>query len=160
MLTLSIISPIFFSIGLLLLILNFGIQPSLSENYYRLKEKKLGVLFYAYLVITALLLIAPLCEYGGIFGFLTAAGLCFVGAAAAFKDDKTQRKVHVGGAIASAGGAVGTLIKIKMIKYTLIVVPVIILIAALTKKIKTSYIFWLEMCAFYSLFLGMIIFLA
>ena len=33
-------------------------------------------------------------------------------------------------------------------------------IITLTKKIKTSYIFWLEMCAFYSLFLGMIIFLA
>jgi hypothetical protein len=47
-----------------------------------------------------------------------------------------------------------------MIKYALIVVPIIALIAALTKTIKTSYVFWLEMCAFYSLFIGMIIFLA
>lgn len=160
MFTLTIIGSVLFSVGLLMLIQNFNIQSSLSENYYRLKDKNIGYLFYIYLVFTSLLLVAPLCEFAGIFGFLSAAGLMFVGAAAAFKDDKTQRRVHEVGALISASGAIATLIKLGTIKYAIYVIPVMLLFALFTKTIKSSYIFWLEMCAFYSLFVGLLVFLA
>ena len=159
MLTLSIIGIIWFILGLIYLLYNFNIQPSLSQNYYCLKERNKGHWFYLYLIITVFLLIYPLCNIAGGFGFMTCAGLAFVGAAAAFEDDKTQFKVHVTGAAVSATGAILTLFTMGLLKVVLITLPIALILSLITKTFRTSYVFWLEMVAFFSLFTGLILFL-
>ena len=158
-LTLSIIGASFFTIALIILIILYGIPSSLSESFYNLGGRNgKGYLFYLMLVITVLLLIAPLVEAAGGFGFATAAALAFVGAAAAFKDDKITKIVHISSAALSGLFSLITLFKMKEL---ILVVPVIIgilLLAFFTKTIKSSRIFWIEMVAFYSIFVGLIVY--
>lgn len=159
MVYLVLISVIFFTAGLIYLLANFGIQDSLSQYYYCLKEKKLGYCFYLYLAITVFLLVPVLCQLFGMWGFLAAAGLLFVGASGAFKDDTTQHIVHSTGAGISALSAIIIVCKIHMLKYAFFVFIIVLLFAGLTNTVEKCYVFWLEMIAFYSLFLGLLIFL-
>lgn len=147
----------FFSTALAILIARFGIPRSLSQSYYNLggKEGK-GYLFYLMIVITVFLLISPLVEAAQYWGFLTAASLAFVGAAAAFKDNITQRIVHITSALLSALCAGFTLYRMDKL---IVLIPVIIIVvtAALsTKTVKKSIIFWMEMIPIYSIFTGLI----
>lgn len=147
-----------FTIGLSYLLYNFGIQPSLSQYYYCLNNKySKGHWFYLYLMITVILLVVPLCEICGSFGFLSVLGLSFVGASAAFSDDKMQGRVHLIGAIVSAIGAILCLFMLNMLKWAIPVTIIVLILAWATKTMKQSYIFWLEMICFYSLFLALIL---
>ena len=83
----------------------------------------------------------PLCNIAGGFGFLTCVGLAFVGAAAAFEDDKTQFKVHVTGAAVSATGAILTLFTMGLLKVILITLPIALILSLITKTFRTSYVF-------------------
>lgn len=156
-LTLSIIGAVFFTIALAILIALYGIPTSLSESFYNLGGRTgKGYLFYAMLVITVFLLMAPLVEAANSIGFLTAASLAFVGAAAAFKSDKTQFLIHVISAGLCASMACLTLLKIDKLIILLPIGSIVILSAILTKTIKKSYIFWLEMIPMYSIFVALI----
>lgn len=159
MIYLVLIATIFFTVGLIYLLVNFGIQESLSRYYYCLKEKNLGYCFYLYLAITSFLLAPVLFQLFGAFGFFAAAGLLFVGASPAFEDDKTQHIVHSTGAGIAALMSIIILLKIHMIKYAFFVFIISLIFAGLTNTVEKSYVFWLEMIAFYSLFLGLLIFL-
>ena len=158
-LALSIIGAGFFSVALAILIAKFGVPKSLSESFYNLGGRKgKGYLFYLMLAITVFLLIAPLVEAAQYWGFLTAASLAFVGAAAAFKDDKTQKIVHITSALLSALCACFTLYTMGEL---IVLIPVIIIVvtsALLTKTVKQSLTFWMEMIPMYSIFTGLIIY--
>lgn len=156
-LTLSIIGAAFFSIALAILIILYGIPESLSQSYYNLGGNKgKGYLFYLMLVITVFLLIAPLTEAAKFFGFMTGFFLAFVGAAAAFKDDKVQHIVHVSSAVLSSVFAGLTLFKIEQLLWLIPVGIIIIILASLTKTWKKSIVFWSEMLPIYSTFAGLI----
>lgn len=156
-LALSIIGVGFFSIALAILITLFGIPKSLSESFYNLGGKKgKGYLFYLMLVITVFLLIAPLVEAAQYWGFLTAVSLAFVGAAAAFKDDKVQKIVHITSAALSGVCAGFTLYTMHELLMLIPVIIVIVIAAILTKTWKKSLTFWIEMIPMYSVFAGLI----
>lgn len=156
-LMLSIIGAVFFSTALAILLILYGIPTSLSESFYNLGGRYgRGYLFYLMLVITVFLLIIPLVESAQVLGFLTATSLAFVGAAAAFKSDKVQLLVHVGAALLSAIMACLTLVTIGQIAMVIPVSIVVLISALLTRTIKKSCIFWLEMIPLYSIFIGLI----
>ena len=159
MLTLSIIGISFFSIILGFLIYKFGIPESLSQTYYNLEnyKKDIGILFYLYLVVTVFILAIPMIEAAKIWGFISCIGLLFVGAAPAFKE-KHQKYIHVCGAALAALGSIILLITINKWIYSFIILAIILILSLSTKTLKQSIVFWLEMLAFYSLFLGLILF--
>lgn len=156
-LTLSIIGSVFFSTALAILLILYGIPKSLSESFYNLGGRGgRGYLFYLMLVITVFLLVFPLVESAGALGFFTAASLAFVGAAAAFKSDKSQLLIHVISAILCASMACLTLFKINKLIILLPVGLVVIAAAILSRSVKKSYKFWLEMIPMYSIFAALI----
>jgi len=159
-LLLSIIGAAFFSVCLALLIIKFGIPESLSDSYYNLggKEGK-GILLYGMLVITAFLMLAPMIEAAGVWGFLCGAALCFVGAAPAFKKDGSGSLdpiIHIVSTIICATCSLAVLIKINLWWMAIITLGIAIGLAFWTKTVKKCYVFWLEMAAFYGLFAGVI----
>jgi len=158
-LILSIIGTLFFSAGLALFIYWFKLPPSLSETYYNLekKHKNWGMMFYGYLTITVFILIAPAVEAAGLWGFLCAAAACFIAAAPRFKE-KDQALVHIISTIISAGSSLIALIVMHKLWVAAIVTAIVIGLAIWTKTYKSSLVFWLEMMAFYSLFIALIIF--
>lgn len=159
MLTLSIIGSTFFSVILGVLLYKFGVPPSLSETYYNLEKNKKGsgILFYLFLVITVFILVIPMIEATGFWGFLCGAGLLFVGAAPAFKENH-QARIHFCGAIICALGAVMELIMMYKWLWIIPILAIVTILSLSTKTCKSSIVFWLEMLAFYSLFLGLILF--
>lgn len=158
-LILSIVGTAFFSAVLALFIIWFKLPPSLSETYYNLekKHKGWGAFFYVYLVVTVFILIAPAVEAAGLWGFLCAAAACFIGAAPRFKE-KDQALIHVVSTIISAVSSVIALIVMHKLWVAAIIAAIVIGLAIWTKTYKSSLVFWLEMMAFYSLFIGLIIF--
>ncbi len=158
-LLLTIIGILFFSIGIITLIVLFDIPPSLSESYYNLLNlnKDFGILFYIYLILTVFILIIPMVEATGFWGFLCGAGLLFVGAAPAFKKNN-QKYIHFCGAILCAISAIMELIMIHKWLWIILILAIAVILSLFTKTCKSSTVFWLEMIAFYSLFLGLILF--
>jgi hypothetical protein len=74
--------------------IKYGVQKSISDSYYRLPEKQkyLFTLFCWGFSIPAIIL-------GNCFlMFLAGTGICFVGAAAAFKGNEMEHWVHMAGA--------------------------------------------------------------
>ena len=124
-----------------LLIVKFNIPPSLSESYYNLGgSKKYGALFYLMLAITAFLMVIPMVEAMGIWGFFISAGLLFVGAAPAFRS-KSEHWIHVIGALTAAISSILGLLFLNKIIIIFIVFAVILVLAFLTNTYKTSGIF-------------------
>jgi len=77
--------------------IKYGIQPSISESYYKL-PKSINWLFTLFcwgFAIPALIIGVQLTD--NFLMFLAASGICFVGAAAAFKQTLTKN-VHMIGA--------------------------------------------------------------
>ena len=157
-LVLTIIGSLWFSIGLAIFLRLFNIPPSLSETYYNLEKtrKKNGAFFYLYLIVTVFLLLPPMVQVAQYWGFLCGVGLAFVGAAPAFKSD--QKYIHFIGAIVSAISSIFILIVIKKWWVLFIITAIVAGLSIWTKTYKSSLTFWLEMIAFYSLFLGLLIF--
>ena len=142
-----------------MLMMCFGIPSSLSESYYILEKesKDLGALFYLFLLITVFVLVIPMIEATGFWGFICGAGLLFVGAAPAFKSDD-QKYIHIIGAAVSAISAFIQLIVMHKLLCLLPVIVIVTILSLVTKTYKSSLVFWLEMIAFYSLFPGLILF--
>lgn len=158
-LSLAIAGAAWFSLCLGILLSKFGIPPSLSESYYNLggKDGK-GYLFYIMLLVTVFLMITPMVQAAGGWGFLCGLGLLFVGAAPAFKGDSGIDKIlHPVGAIACAASA--ALILIHIGEWGWLVASAFFAwgIAYATMTMRQCYIFWLEMAAFYGLFAGVIV---
>lgn len=80
-------------------IINIGLPPSISETYYKLERKWL---FSIVLIVAASLTVSPLLNHTPeeyqFLGFFIVAGILFVAASPAFKDEFVG-KVHKGSAI-------------------------------------------------------------
>ena len=161
------------SIGIFLLyvLLSFivfkKVPPSLSNTYYMYEHihKYLKFLFPIMMFLVAGLLLPAWLEVTSdsiwqFLSFLTCASIMFVGAVPNFKSIGIESTIHTVAAIFAA---------VCSILWSILVVgcwlPIIgwliifISIAGFTKTLKSAYIFWLEMVAFFQLFTTLIIYL-
>ena len=143
------------------------IPYSLSNTYYMYKEKKewLKYLFPIVMFLTSGFLLPAWLEAteGSVWqflSFLTCASIMFVGAAPNFKDTNIESKIHEIAAICAAVFSIlWSIIVVGSWEFIIMWLLYFIAIALLTDTLKKSYIFWLEMAAFISLFSNLIIFI-
>lgn len=155
-----------FFIGLLIFtayvavaVVKFGVPKSLSDTFYLYGGKPKGYVFTAALWLTVFL-IAPLWlsvseDALAFSAFLACAGLLLVGAAPMFKGE--DARWHEAFAIICAVFALLWQVLNKQYWEMVAVLVIIVIIAVVTKTLKSSRTFWLEMVAFYSTFLSIII---
>lgn len=126
--------------------LKYGILPSISESYYVLPKnyKPLFTLFcWAFAFPAIILGSTPLMFFAG-------AGICFVGAAAAFKE-KMTKEVHYGGAMV---GIICSQLSIGLDFHFYYINAFFIITAALIillKKYLSNTTWWIEIDAFISI---------
>lgn len=145
----------------------FGVPESLSNTFYLYNDKKkhLGILFPIMMISMAGLLLPTWLEISALSNlqfttFLTAAGLIFTGSAPAFKGNDLEKRVHTVSALVAAAFALLWVIFVSKLWFTILIwFVVILLIAFVTKTIKSSYIYWLETVAFMSTFTSILFFL-
>ena len=138
----SITLSIFISY-ILFVMIRFGILPSISDSYYKIKAKPLFTFFLWSVAIGAILL------GDSILMFLAGSGIVFVGAAAAFRQ-RITKTVHVIGAVS---GIVFSQLEI-IINYQMWWVTFIFASLAWvlhSNKIKNKT-WWIEILAFVSVF--------
>jgi hypothetical protein len=157
MITLTIIQIVIFVSYVSFIILKFGILPSISESWYKLRELKgswygLFTLFCFGIGITMFGQtngVAP-----GLF-FLSAAGFSAVGVATMFKlKDDIQPYIHFVGALC---GVIGALLGIWVERCTSF--PFIFFMAIsllITLTIEKNRTWWIEMYAFLCISLGLL----
>lgn len=144
----------------------FGVPKSLSMTYYLFKGKKnsLKCLFPIMIVSLCMLLIPSWIELSEssnfqFLSFLAPVALVFVGFTPAFNDADMYKTIHNIAAYSCAVLAMLWIILVTPFWYIiLIVLGIISVIAVLTKTVKSSYIYWLEMVAFISLFTSIIVY--
>ena len=145
-------------------LLLFGVPKSLSMTYYLFKDKieTLRFLFPAMMTMLTVFLMPCWLEIseGSPFqfmAFLSAAGVLFVGAAPAFKSSSLENAVHQWSAYICAAAAIAWICLVTPYWWIiLIVLGIIALLAIVTKTVKSSYIYWLEMVAFISTFISIV----
>ena len=144
MVTLAIISAILFAIYLFCMAKLHGVQPSVSDNYYVSKHPwtfTLAMWTVAFTMLPPML--SATTETFQFTAFLSCAGIAFVGAAAAYKQQLTNT-VHIAGAITAALFAI-------IWAYT--ICPPLPTIAILTAAyillaVRRHKIYWAEITAF------------
>lgn len=144
----------------------FGVPKYLSMTYYLFKEKNdvLKILFPAMIAMMCICLIPCWIKIskGSNFpflSFLSSVALMFVGATPAFKSSKIENNVHMYSAYCFVAFAILWIILVTPYWYVILIVSVIIGIAGwLTKSWKTGYIYWLEMIAFLSTFISILLY--
>ena len=145
-------------------LLLFGVPKSLSMTYYLFKDRveTLKWLFPSMMTLLTIFLMPCWLEIsdGSPFQFtviLSAAGVLFVGAAPAFKSSSLENMVHQVSAYICSAAAIAWICLVTPYWWIiLIVLAVIALLAYITKTIKSSYIYWLEMIAFISTFISIV----
>lgn len=136
-------SFIIFVLYLIAMAATYGVQPSVSDNYYASKNRWafLWVMWLiAFCMLPALFSVTP--DNWKFSAFLACGGLVFVGAAAAFKEDLTKN-AHYFGAIVSAACA---LIWLAVQVPIPIFVTMLTLIAIVSKVEQKLY--WAEVMLF------------
>ena len=165
-----ILSSIAISIFILYVVISLcifqKIPASLSNTYYMYKEKKewLKYLFSIIMVSVAGLLMPAWLEategsYLQFLSFLTCAAIMFVGTAPNFKGTKLESTVHSASAIIAAICAMFWCLFVVgswgiILGYLILILG----LSLITKTLKTSYTFWLEMVAFLSLYTSLLIY--
>jgi hypothetical protein len=121
----------------------YGVQPSISDSWYTLGKKHPLFTLWLWAVAFTIGIIGGINE--NVFYFLSCACLCFVGAAAEFKE-KLTGIVHVVGAVGGIGLAFAGQV------YEGMWIPLVVFIAGaiLIYKIKriTNKTWWVENLAF------------
>jgi len=130
----------------------YGILPSVSESYYELPDKYnfLFTLFCWGFAIPTMIIGVDLTD--NFLMFFAGAGICFVGAAAAFKEE-LPKKVHETSAIigiVSSQLSIAFDFKMYYVNIIFAVLFALIMFLKLKYKIET-HIFWIEMVAFTSI---------
>ena len=144
MVTLAITSATIFATYLFLMAKVYGIQPSISDNYYVSKHPwtfTLVIWIVAYTMLPPML--SATTETYQFTAFLSCAGIAFVGAAAAYRQSLSNT-VHTIGAVIAALFAI-------IWAYTICPpLPTIAILAAvniLLSKVSNK-IYWIEIAAF------------
>jgi len=143
------------------IISKFGILHSISLSWYRLQEKnpKQGFLFTFFcwgLAIPMMMMSAYIDADTSTLIMLSGGGLVFTGSAAAFKskDAKTDLVHFIGAATAIISGLLG--IGLIYNNFVPMVIVALATILAYMNKLKNG-IFWIEVIAFISIIVGLII---
>ena len=140
----------------------FGIPKSLSESFYLYdnKKKHLGYIFTLFMFAMAFCLMPGWIEISEVWSswshhltflaFLTAAAICFVGAAPAFRANKLEGTVH---SVAAKFCAATALAWCFVVCWNIAYVPAIgaaipAVYGWVSKTWKTAQVYWLEMMAF------------
>lgn len=136
-------------------ILFFNVPHSLSMTYYLYKDRwNIGWVFpVMMLVIVGLLLPSWLTISDGstfqFLSFLAPASLAFVAAAPAFLNGGMENAVHNFAAYFAAACSILWVVLVTPYWYNIVFWGVIcVILALLTKTVKSSYTYWLEMIAF------------
>ena len=153
-----------FAIYNAIILLLFGVPKSLSMTYYLFKERNniLKVLFPSMMTLLGVFLMPCwiAMSEGSNFqflAFLSAASLLFVAFAPAFLESSLENMVHQVSAYCCAAFAMLWIILVTPYWYViLIVLGVVAALAIITKTVKSSYIYWLEMVAFVSTFIAIV----
>ena len=133
-----------FTAYILFIIKKYGIQESVSNSYYKLPEKQRWIFTIA-LWSFAFPAIVLGVEKSGL-AFLAGTGICFVGAAPAFRGDKMEETVHIAGALAGVIGGLLFMIFTGLWWLAVITLAVMAFIKLSAIQNKT---WWLELAAFY-----------
>lgn len=153
-----------FAIYNAIVLLLFGVPKSLSMTYYLFKDREnvLKYLFPSMMTLLGIFLMPCWIQMseGSPFqftAFLSAASLIFVAFAPAFKESDLENTVHQVSAYCCAAFAMLWIILVTPYWYViLIVLGIVAAIAIVTKTVKSSYIYWLEMVAFISTFITIV----
>ena len=132
------------------IVARYGILRSISQSYYELPKnlKPIFTLAMWGFAFPAMLIGTPLT---GLL-FFAAAGIMFVGAAAAFNDKEITRPVHfigAGAGVLFSQLAIGLVFGLWQINLVFVVASLLLII--FNKKIKETDLFWIEILAFISI---------
>jgi hypothetical protein len=153
---LSIIQILIFVSYITFILIKFGVLPSISESWYRLRD--LGGVWYSLFTWFCWTLgFTMLFQTNGntpLF-FLSGVGLCAVGAATMFKlKDDIQPYIH---SIGAAIGIISALIGLGVERHAwLPLVDFIILAVILYIFVDKNKTWWIEILAFLSIGLGLL----
>lgn len=129
----------------------YGIQNSISESYYRLDFKNKKYIFAGVIWGFAV----PVMYAGdNALMFLAGGTICFVGGAAAFKKNRMEKWVHMSGAI---GGIILGMLSLIINYDNLPFVLMAALISAVLYFNATNKIWWIEIVAFLTIWLGILL---
>lgn len=155
------------------IIYRFGVLGSLSESYYRLQRAyKKGWIFSAVLVVVVALVLPSWLDLADghtfqFLGFLAPASLLFVAAAPRFRESLTDAVHYVAAVVA----ALCSILWVLLINKDL---PLFLVLAVICTALffyrrynfyfkkkgvwvkQSTIVFWLEILAFYSLFISLI----
>ena len=144
----------------------FGIKNSLSQTFYEFKNIKSWYRFFfpimmismGFLLIPAWLVISEGSKYMFIV-FLASTGIIFTGSAPAFNRNKLEDRMHTGSAYFAAFFALLWIILVAKLWWIIIIWGMIILLIALiTRTLKTAIVYWLETVTFLSTFTSIILY--
>lgn len=133
------------------IVIKYGILPSISDSWYKLprNQQPLFTFFCWGFAMPALIIGVELTD--NFLMFLAGSGICFVGAAAAFKE-KLTKSIHYGGAYC---GIICSQLSIAfdfhMYYVNIISVGLMLLILLFRKKLNYNNIWWQEIIAFTSI---------
>lgn len=142
----------------------FGVPRSLSNTFYLFNERKpwQRFLFPVMMIGMTFLLLPAWLEISStssfmFTAFLAAGGIMFTGAAPNFNSGDLENKVHTTSAIFAAVFALLWVILVAELWWFIIVWAVLILMMALlTKTLKSGLVYWLETIAFMTTFTSII----
>lgn len=152
--TLTIIQSIVFITYVLFIVYRFGILPSISESWYKLKPLNLGILFTLFCWGIGLPMVFRNTGISPFF-FISGAAICFTGVATAFKlQYGIERIVHAAGAIICViAGLIALWVDFGMwCPSAVFFIGALIIKAA---KIKNE-IWWIEIYSFIVILAGLI----
>jgi hypothetical protein len=140
------------------IVVKFGIQPSISDSFYALRDKYgesslIPWLFWLFLINISWPLF-PLLKFNG-FAFFGMAGIILVGATAQYRQGKSTEIPHVVGAV---GGIALTFLSIGIVfgGWAWAWLPAYILVLGILNIAKIpNYEWWIEVLAFVMITAGL-----
>lgn len=153
MIGLLFVSILTMALYLTLMAVNYGIQPSISDNYYVSRHRwtfTSTMLVQAFLMSLLMIQLAP--ENIQFTGFFAGAGLAFVGVAAAYKESLTNT-VHTFGAVISG---IMSLVWTFNICQPISLIAILVALFLIIRRGRNT-IYWVEITAFAMVYLTCII---
>lgn len=133
-----------FATYLIIMAMNYGIQPSISDNYYVSKHPwtfTLAMWLVAFTMLPPML--SATTETFQFAAFLSCAGIAFVGAAAAYRQSMTNT-VHIAGAVTASLFAIVWAYTICPPLPTIAILTAVYILLA----VRRHKIYWAEITAF------------
>lgn len=130
------------------ILIKYGVLSSISDSWYVLpkKQQPLFTLFCWGFAMPALIIGVELTD--NFLMFLAGSGICFVGAAAAFKETLTK-SVHYGGAyVGVVCSQISIAFDFHMYYVNIISIALALLVLVFRKKLNNNNIWWQEIIAF------------